>query len=69
MQTNIGTAPIAETQTNFSSLTMSDIPVFTTNYLFYMHVHSVRLWYISEPQQFHCSYSSVGDYYEGHLKT
>ena len=40
-------SPIAKTQTNFSSLTMCDIPVFTTNYVFFACLLCV--WYISEP--------------------
>ena len=37
-------SPIAKTQTNFSRLTMCDIPVFTTNYLFVACLLCV--WYI-----------------------
>ncbi len=38
-QSRIGTAPIAKTQTNFSSLTMCNIP-FLQQIIYFMHVYS-----------------------------
>ena len=50
---DIGTAPIAKMQTNFSRFTICDIPDFTTNYLYFACLLCVL--YISEPQRSHCS--------------